>query len=123
AAPHPKHEGKTCYGQRLIGLAEDWRNTSRTAHPTGLPGFSLELLWSWAQTWRFNHGNSLDGFFTSPSFFDKLAGTDDIRQALEKGISLAELESQWASAHGEFFDRAQPHFLYAWKSPVPGRPF
>lgn len=123
AAPHPKHEGKTCHGQHLVGLTEDWRNSTRTSNESGLPGFSLELLWSWAQTWRSNHGNSLDGFVTSPSFFDKLAGTDEIRKALEQGVSLTELESQWAASHREFFKRAQPHFLYAWKSPLPGREF
>ena len=33
--------------------------------------------------WRTMHQRSLDGFIVSPSFFDKLAGTDEVRLALE----------------------------------------
>jgi hypothetical protein len=121
AAPHPKHEGKTCYGHHLTDLTEGWRNATRTSNESGLPGFSLELLWSWAQTWRTHHGDSLGGFVSSPSFFDKLAGTDEIRRALEQGIPLSELEARWDNANLDFFMRAQPHFLYGWNSPLPGR--
>ena len=108
AAPHPKHEGVPCTGQRFSASE-------------GLPGFNLTALWAWAEWWCDTHNGSLEGFITSPSFFDKLAGTDRIRMALERREPLASLESDWGAAHAAFFEAAQPYFLYPWKAPLPGR--
>ena len=119
AAPHPKHELLVCTGQRLNGLADVWRMNSSTQGGQQLPGFSLSPLEEWAHAWRARHGN-LDGFITSPSFFDKLAGTDSIRLALEQNIPLSTLEAHWKWHHRAFFDAAQPHLLYPWNAPVPG---
>ena len=120
AAPHPKHEGKPCTGQHLGALAEEWRAASsdKAAHQT--PGFSLDPLQDWTDAWRDAHG-SLEGFFTSPSFFDKLAGTDVLRRALEAGYDLSDLERMWRADHRTFFEAAQPHLLYSWNAPLPGR--
>ena len=120
AAPHPKHEGKPCTGQHLGALAEGWRAASsdKAAHQT--PGFSLTPLQDWTDAWRDAHG-SLEGFFTSPSFFDKLAGTDVLRRALEAGYDLSDLERMWRADHRTFFEAAQPHLLYSWNAPLPGR--
>ena len=63
----------------MTGLAQSWRTRSEN----GLPGFTLAPLWTWADMWRTMHQRSLDGFIVSPSFFDKLAGTDEVRLALE----------------------------------------
>lgn len=108
AAPHPKHESLPCTGQRFSASE-------------GLPGFDLTALWAWAEWWRNGHGGSLEGFITSPSFFDKLAGTDRIRLALERQEPLESLETQWRQDHLAFFESAQPHFLYSWNAPLPGR--
>jgi len=108
AAPHPKHEGLPCTGQRFSASE-------------GLPGFDLTALWAWAKWWRNGHGGSLEGFITSPSFFDKLAGTDHIRLALEREESLEALEAQWRQDHLAFCKSAQSHFLYSWNAPLPGR--
>ena len=108
AAPHPKHEGLPCTGQRF-------------AESEGLPGFDLTALWAWAEWWRIGHGGSLEGFITSPSFFDKLAGTDRLRMALEHQEPLESLEAQWRADHLSFFESAQTHFLYSWDAPLPGR--
>ena len=120
AAPHPKHEGEICYGQNLVGLSEEWRMTSQKASGTALPGFDLNMLWNWAELWRSGHEGSLDGFITSPGFFDKLAGTDAIRKALEKGAPLAELRATWSLELELFFHLAKPFFIYPWDSEVPG---
>ena len=98
AAPHPKHEGEACRGEELTGLAQAWRATALAQRGKANPGFSLEPLWAWANAWRQMHG-SLDGFITSPSFFDKLAGTDAIRLSLEANEPLAPLEDKWSTAH------------------------
>ncbi|MDA0940873.1 MAG: DUF1343 domain-containing protein [Bacteroidetes bacterium] len=108
AAPHPKHEGLPCTGQRF-------------AESEGLPGFDLTALGAWAEWWRNGHGGSLEGFITSPSFFDKLAGTDRIRLALERQEPLESLETQWREDHLTFFESAQTYFLYSWNAPLPGR--
>ena len=120
AAPHPKHEGKPCTGQHLGALAHEWRAASsdKVVHQT--PGFSLAPLQDWTDAWRDAHG-SLEGFFTSPSFFDKLAGTDVLRRALEAGYDLSDLERMWRADHRTFFEAAQPHLLYSWNAPLPGR--
>ena len=117
AAPHPKHENTACSGQRLTGLAQSWRTRSEN----GLPRFTLAPLWTWADMWRTMHQRSLDGFIVSPSFFDKLAGTDEVRLALENQRPLDPLIEAWAVDHAAFFKRAEPHLLYPWNAPKPGR--
>ena len=113
AAPHPKHEGRLCQGQRLTSLATTWRESADKHRGMAVPGFSLEPLWEWANAWRQAHG-SLDGFITSASFFDKLAGTDAIRLSLEANEPLATLEQAWRKDHLAFHEAAQPYFLYPW---------
>ena len=118
AAPHPKHEGLPCQGQKMTNLADNWRASAVARHGQEVPGFSLEPLWAWANAWRQAHG-SLDGFITSPSFFDKLAGTDAIRLSLEADEPLAPLQDHWTQAHLAFFAAAQPYFLYPWNGVFP----
>ncbi|MDA0728522.1 MAG: DUF1343 domain-containing protein [Bacteroidetes bacterium] len=120
AAPHPKHEGLACQGENLAGLADSWRKESMDAWGLNVPGFSLAMFWDWAQAWRDLHGGSLEGWITNASFFDKLAGTDQIRLALEAQTPLEELEVLWAIDHVRFFDQAQPYLLYPWVAPEPG---
>ena len=118
AAPHPKHEGRLCQGQRLTSLATTWRESADKHRGMAVPGFSLEPLWEWANAWRQAHG-SLDGFITSASFFDKLAGTDAIRLSLEANEPLATLEQAWRKDHLAFHEAAQPYFLYPWNGVWP----
>ena len=120
AAPHPKHENTMCMGQHFGDLAKAWRAKSTAECGHARPGFTLKPLELWTQRWLAQHG-SLEGFITSPSFFDKLAGTDDLRLALETGTSLTKLEATWAIEHAAFFEAAQPHLLYPWNAPLPGR--
>lgn len=114
AAPNPKHNGKTCYGQSLDEMAMGWRRQQQLDLGTPLPGFSLEPLWAWADMWRVTHDGTLEGFITSPGFFDKLAGTDEIRLALEAETPLEELESTWRRDHEVFLEDARPYLLYPW---------
>ena len=97
----------------MTALATTWRDIAFNNHGQEVPGFSLEPLWAWANAWRQAHG-SLDGFITSPSFFDKLAGTDAIRLSLEANEPLAPLEQNWKETHLAFFETAQPYLLYPW---------
>ena len=47
-----------------------------------------------------------------PCFFDLLAGTDQVRLAVEEGRPLTELLAQWDAEAGEFRRRCQPFYLY-----------
>jgi uncharacterized protein YbbC (DUF1343 family) len=53
-------------------------------------GFSLKYLMHF-----FQATGSKESFFTSASFFDKLAGTDSIRLQMLAGKSEAEIQASW----------------------------
>jgi uncharacterized protein YbbC (DUF1343 family) len=96
AAPHPKHENITCRGETLDGTGEGW---------------DLGVLENYAEHFRNDNGK-LEGFFTSESFFDKLAGTDELRLALEKGDGLRVLEKVWVEEIEKFKIHRTPYLLY-----------
>ncbi|MBU2978715.1 DUF1343 domain-containing protein [Alteromonas sp. C1M14] len=94
SAPHPKLEGK-----QLAGM--DLRRSS-------IAGFDLSLLLS-AHA-KFKKAGVL--FIDRPAFFDKLAGTDKLRQAIEAGDSEAQIRQQWQPALIHFKRQQQPYLLY-----------
>ena len=51
-------------------------------------------------------------FFTSESFFDKLAGTDKLRKALVAGQSAGQIEAGWQQGEARFMQQRQPYLLY-----------
>ena len=51
-------------------------------------------------------------FFTSESFFDKLAGTDKLRKALVAGQSAGQIEASWQQGEARFIQQRQPYLLY-----------
>lgn len=103
AAPHPKHENSACTGQHLGNLGKVWHSSDR--------GWDLSYLFNYADFFRSEDG-TLDGFFTSPSFFDKLAGTDRLRIALENDTPLEEVEASWAAEKAEFMALREKYLLY-----------
>ena len=44
--------------------------------------------------------------------FDVIAGTSSIREALEQGTALAEIQATWASTFGEFIKARERYLLY-----------
>ena len=44
--------------------------------------------------------------------FDVVCGTDKIRKAIETGVSLAEIEADWAEGLEEFGEIRKPYLLY-----------
>ncbi|QTL35622.1 exo-beta-N-acetylmuramidase NamZ family protein [Pseudoalteromonas viridis] len=95
AAMHPKLQGKMVYGEDL--------------RYSGQRGLSLDWLVQ-AHSAFAQQGNTL---INSPSFFDKLAGTDVIRLALAQGLKAHQIEAIWQQEVQAFKTRRLPYLLYA----------
>ncbi len=48
----------------------------------------------------------------APSFFDQLAGTAQVREAIIAGKSVADIEAQWIEGLDEFTEMRKPYLLY-----------
>ncbi|WP_125782348.1 exo-beta-N-acetylmuramidase NamZ family protein [Pseudoalteromonas rubra] len=95
AAMHPKLQGKMVYGEDL--------------RYSGQRGLSLDWLVQ-AHSAFEQQENTL---INSPSFFDKLAGTDVIRLALAQGLKAHQIEAIWQQEVQAFKTRRLPYLLYA----------
>ena len=51
-------------------------------------------------------------FITRPQFFDKLAGTDQLRRDIESGKSAAEIEASWAKDLRDYAHKRSQYLLY-----------
>ena len=51
-------------------------------------------------------------FFTRPDFFDKLAGTDSLRQAIIAGKTSTQIQASWAEGLATFKQLRSPYLLY-----------
>jgi uncharacterized protein YbbC (DUF1343 family) len=94
SAVHPKLQGKN-----LKGL--DLRNSD-------LQGLDLSLLIKAYE--QFNKQEQI--FFSRPDFMDKLAGTDQLRLAIEAGKSEQHIRQSWQGALQKFRQQRQPYLLY-----------
>ena len=92
----PKHMNTLCRGDNFSNLETTW---------------DLSILVGYANMFRDETGK-LNGFFTSTSFFDKLAGTDKLRLYLEEGLSVEEIEKSWAQGIDDFKIARAPYLLY-----------
>lgn len=91
---YPKHENQTCYG---IDLRNEGGNNR----------FSLVLLIEYYE--QYGGGES---FFTSASFFDKLAGSDKLRLEILAGKSASEIEASWREEIDEYKIMRKKYLLY-----------
>lgn len=94
AASNPKLLGKQLKG---VDLRE-----------ADISGFDLSLLFKTFNQFKQNE----QPFFTSTSFFDKLAGTDKLRLQLEAGESWEDVKNSWASGLAAFKQQRAPYLLY-----------
>jgi uncharacterized protein YbbC (DUF1343 family) len=90
---YPKYENRVCYG-------EDLRQGDSTR-------FTLRYLLSYYN--KFGGGES---FFTSASFFDKLAGSDTLRKQMLAGKALKEIEDSWTKDLAKYKLMRQKYLLY-----------
>ena len=89
---YPKHENKVCYG-------EDLRST--------VPRRALDLSYL---IQMYNLSSQKDEFFSS--FFDKLAGTDQLRIQIEEGMTESEIKETWKNDLNEFRQIRNKYLLY-----------
>ncbi len=89
---YPLQNGKTCYGENL-------KNIGR------LSGFRLDYLLN-------AHRQLGNGFITSVSFFDRLAGTDQLRKLITEGKSQTEIRSSWQEDLAAYRQKRQKYLIY-----------
>jgi len=94
-AMDPPLKGQLCYGQDLRSV------------PTRNLGFSLTYLID-----MFEKTGQKESFFTSASFFDKLAGTDGIRLGLLAGKSEKEIRASWEPALKAYKEMRKRYLIY-----------
>ena len=94
AAPFPKHNNTTL----------------KAALMTQAPilGLDIEVLLSAYAQFK-EQGIT---FFTRPDFFDKLAGTDSLRQAIIAGKTSKQIQASWAEGLATFKQLRAPYLLY-----------
>lgn len=95
AAKYPKHEKRKLQGY-------DLRHSS-------IEGLDLSLL---IEYYRAFSAQNKD-FFSSIEFFDKLAGTNKLRLALEKGHSEAQIRQSWQKGLTEYKKMRVAYLLYS----------
>ncbi len=92
---HVEQKGELCYGVDLrdVKLSEE--------------KFSLKYLLGF-----YKKFSSKDKFFTNPDFFDKLAGTDELRKQIVAGWSEERIRKSWESDLNEYKKMRKKYLLY-----------
>ncbi|MFV0345173.1 MAG: DUF1343 domain-containing protein, partial [Bacteroidales bacterium] len=91
----PKHKGEACYGV-------DLRNEPLSHR------FTLKYLVDF-----YSKNPQKDKFFTSTSFFNKLAGGDKLLQQIKSGMTADEIEASWKPALDKYKIMRKRYLLYA----------
>jgi len=94
-AMDPPLKGKLCSGFDLRQV-----NTRKL-------GFSLNYLF-----YFFEKSGKKESFFTSPSFFDKLAGTDQLRKQMLAGHSEKDIRASWQPALNQYKALRKKYLIY-----------
>lgn len=94
-AMDPPLKGKLCFGFDLTKV--DTRDL----------GFSLKYLF-----YFFEKTGKKESFFTSPAFFDKLAGTNELRKMMLEGKSEKEIRASWQEGLKEYKKIREKYLIY-----------
>ncbi|WP_244151323.1 DUF1343 domain-containing protein [Rheinheimera sp. F8] len=93
-------------------LNPPWRNTVIGAEDfrqrTPEHGLMVEVWLEWQQRFAANGVRLID----KPAFFDKLAGSSQLRQQLEQGQTAAQIRLSWQADLAAFARRRAPYLLY-----------
>ncbi|MCK9626430.1 MAG: DUF1343 domain-containing protein [Bacteroidales bacterium] len=92
-AAHVEQQGNMCYGIDLRGLKADSIQ------------FTLKYILDF-------YNKMPDKFFARPAFFDKLAGTDKLREQIIKGWSEEQIRDSWKEELTEYKAMRKKYLLY-----------
>ena len=96
---NPPCKGKLCRGYFLYPMAHDSLKTSNR--------LSLEYL---INAYRCTSDKSV--FFTNAAFFDKLAGTDQLRKQIVQGLTEEQIRATWQADLDSFMVVRERYLLY-----------
>lgn len=94
-AAHVEQQGNLCYGLDLRELDPQAQT------------FTLKYLIDFYEKAPFK-----DTFFARPEFFDKLAGTDELRKQIIAGQSEAQIRESWAADLAAYKTMRKQYLLY-----------
>ena len=97
SAKYPKYEGEECIGYDLRDFADHYLRGSG----------ELYLFWLIE---AYNLAPDKAGFFSS--FFEKLAGTDQLRKDIVAGKSMIEIRESWQEDLEKFKEMRSKYLLY-----------
>ncbi len=98
-AKYPKHQGKNCIGKDLRNIPIAKLQTNH--------GFDLSYLLE-----SYQNFEDKEKFFLKNLFFDKLAGTDQLRQQIIAGQPEAEIRASWAADLAKFKAKRAKYLIY-----------
>lgn len=96
---NPPQNGQTCRGYNLSDFA--------TAHLQGSNSFNIQYLLE-----AYKHFTDKAKFFNANLFFDKLAGTNQLRKDIIAGKSEEEIRASWQTKLQQFKEIRQQYLLY-----------
>ena len=94
-AKNPPQKGMVCYGEDLSRI--DARSQA----------FTLKYLIDYYQK-----SNDKTKFFSSPSFFDKLAGSDSLRKQIIAGLTETQIRASWKADLDKYKTVRKKYLLY-----------
>lgn len=94
---YPKYKGEACYGQSLQSYSENLEPEKR----------QLNLWWLLSY---YKFFKDRDDFFKP--YFEKLAGTDELRQQIENGLTEEKIRESWQKDLIEFKKIRKKYLLY-----------
>ena len=95
---YPKYEGEHCYGSSVIGYADNYKN-----NPKQLTLFYLINSYKIMKT-------KGDVFFND--YFEKLAGTDNLRKQIEAGMTEEQIREGWQEGLNDFKEIRAKYLIY-----------
>jgi len=98
ASLHPKHEGDTCVGYDL----------STSLQLNNLPD---KVDFSWLLK-MYNETSDREGFFKENRYFEKLAGTVELREQIREGKTMREIRTSWKGDLSEFKKVRVKYLIY-----------
>lgn len=98
-AMDPPHEGKTCHGHSLAAFGSFYFRSSRLLYLDWLTGL-------------YEASADKDKFFSQAAFFDKLAGTDQLRKQVIQGMSPVEIRATWQPGLERYRAMRKAYLLY-----------